>query len=61
MEDAGSELTILLPVRQEEHHSDKMTNLFRHLEQQQRQLGIDSYGISETTLEEVRYACTAAT
>jgi len=47
--DVGAELSFVLPKEQ----SSKFEELFCHLEQNQNVLGIDSFGASITTLEEV--------
>ena len=47
--DVGAELSFVLPKEQ----SSKFEELFNHLERNQDALGIDSFGASVTTLEEV--------
>ena len=47
--DVGAELSFVLPKEQ----SSKFEELFNHLEHNQDALGIDSFGASVTTLEEV--------
>eukprot|EP00051_Salpingoeca_urceolata_P022285 m.359766 g.359766 ORF g.359766 m.359766 type:complete len:1971 (+) comp19951_c3_seq13:616-6528(+) len=49
MSDVGAELTYILP----KHESENFPTLFEHLESRRDQYGIDSYGISATTMEEV--------
>jgi ATP-binding cassette subfamily A (ABC1) protein 3 len=46
---AGTEISYNLP----DHHSNKFEALFTNIELQKGVLGIDSYGISITTMEEV--------
>lgn len=51
-ENFGTELTFLLPSAA--RLTGEFTNLFQNLEKSLQSLGIKSYGISDTTLEEVR-------
>ena len=51
-ENFGTELTFLLPSAA--RLTGEFTNLFQNMEKCLQTLGIKSYGISDTTLEEVR-------
>jgi ABC-type multidrug transport system ATPase subunit len=51
MEDIGSELTYLLPTKEGNGH--ELSLLLRDLDRQKAGLGIASYGMSDTSLEEV--------
>lgn len=55
VQDVGSDLLICLPEFDGEGQSqrDKFSRLFQELETKMDQLGLDSYGVSDTTLEEV--------
>ena len=51
IEDLGSEMTFIMPTLDEAR--DVFTVMLEHLENFKKSLGIDTYGISHTTLEEV--------
>lgn len=55
VQDVGTDLVICLPEFDADGVSqrDKFPQLFQNLETQAGQLGLDSYGVSDTTLEEV--------
>lgn len=50
VEEIGSEIVFMLPVQNDPSAFDK---LFKALEDNKKRLNIDSYGVSDTTLEEV--------
>lgn len=52
MEDIGHELTYVLPYKAAKEGA--FVELFHEIDDRLSDLGISSYGISETTLEEVR-------
>ena len=51
VERVGTELTFILPTHQKQNL--QFPAFFRQLNDQREQYGVDSYGISDTTLEEV--------
>ena len=51
----GNEITFVLPKSE----VDKFPTLFRGLEEQKRELGLGSYGVSMTTMEDVYLKVTA--
>ena len=51
MEEIGSEMTFILPT--DKGQSSLFHQLFTSLEEKKDSLYIDSYGVSDTTLEEV--------
>ena len=52
MEEIGSEVTYVLPTSK--GRLQAFTNLFEQLDKHKESLGIDKYGVSDSTLEEVR-------
>lgn len=57
VEDLGHELTYILPYQSAKDGA--FVELFHELDDRLSDLGISSYGISDTTLEEVTTFCTA--
>lgn len=55
VEDLGHELTYVLPYQSAKDGA--FVELFHELDDRLTDLGISSYGISDTTLEEVRSSC----
>lgn len=55
VEDLGHEITYVLPY--ESAKDGAFVELFHDLDDRLADLGISSYGVSDTTLEEVRVAC----
>ena len=55
MQDVGSDITVCLPEFNAEGNSQRSNfpALFHELESSMTQLNLDSYGVSDTTLEEV--------
>ena len=55
VQDVGSDLVICLPEFDSagQQQRDKFPQLFTELESNMINLGLDSYGVSDTTLEEV--------
>lgn len=51
VEDIGTEVSYVLP--NEAAHSGALERLFTDLDQNMHALGVSSYGVSDTTLEEV--------
>jgi hypothetical protein len=51
----GSDVVVCLPEFNEQGNSQRSNfpSLFQELESSMQQLGLDSYGVSDTTLEEV--------
>ena len=55
VQNVGTDLVFCLPELNEHGTAqrDRFTSLFHDLESNMNQLGLDSYGVSDTTLEEV--------
>ena len=51
VEEVGTEMTFMLPTHQGQ--LARFQEMFAHLEKQKYELGVSSYGVSDTTLEEV--------
>ena len=55
VEEIGSDIVFILPIEGSKEHSMKLfENLFKDLDQNLKKLKISTYGLSDTTLEEVR-------
>ena len=55
VEEIGSDIVFILPIEGSKEHSMKLfENLFKDLDQNLKRLKISTYGLSDTTLEEVR-------
>lgn len=55
----GSDVVFCLPEFNETGicQREKFSDLFRELDSNMESLGVDSYGVSDTTLEEVLFIC----
>ncbi len=53
VEEVGTEITFTLPV--DHGQIAEFGNLFNQIDENRSRLGIDKYGVSDGTLEEVRY------
>ena len=58
--DVGSDVTFCLPEFDEggTRQRENFPSLFDELDSKMDELGLDSYGVADTTLEEVRLLCT---
>ena len=56
VQNVGTDIVFCLPELDEQGSAqrDRFVTLFHELETKMPQLGLDSYGVSDTTLEEVR-------
>ena len=55
MEEIGTDIVFILPIEgSKEQAMKQFENLFKELDQNLRKLKISTYGLSDTTLEEVK-------